>query len=403
MQASILANTLEAHRIAILSGSKADLTHPDYIIFKKRLQKIKELSGNNIRYIYLIGYREGQIFFFVDSEPENSLGYVSPGQIYENASLILHNIFSNKQSTVEDVFSAGKETWFSALAPVIDPETGQVVAVLGMDLSARQYYRTIYTYSILPALATGFFVLLLVIGYVIRKREQRFLSFKSELVSIASHEIRTPLIAVLWVADGLLENADSLSEEQKNDIRSIRDHNRNLLLTVNDLLDLSAMEKMKIKKLVKQKILMRSFLEEIVEKFQIALKEKSLQLVFDISLTADISVIGDEDRLRRMFNNLISNAIKYSKPDSTITVGCERREKSLIFRIKDQGIGIPQKDQDRIFKGFYRSENAKKITESGTGLGLLYVRQIVEFHGGKVWCESEENVGSVFFVELPKD
>lgn len=400
---SVVANTLESHHIITLSGSEADLIHPDYIILKKRFQKIKELSDNNIRYIYLTGYRNGQPFFFADSEPESSLGYAPPGLIYGNASPTLNNIFSSRRSIVENVFSAGKETWLSALAPVIDPETDHVVAVLGMDLSARQYYRTIYTYSILPASVTSFFAILLVIGYIIRKREQQLLSFKSELVSIASHEIRTPLTGISWVAESLLQShSENLSAGQKEGIRIIEDNSWNLLATINDLLDFSAAENIKSVKFVKQQIFLPPFIEELAKNFELSMRKKNVKLVFDPSFTSDTSVFGDRDRLRRLFNNLISNAIKYSEPDSTITVGSERREKSLVFWIKDRGIGIPQKDQERVFNGFYRAENAKKITESGTGLGLLYVRQIAELHRGRVWCESKENIGSTFFVEFPK-
>lgn len=395
-----VANTLEPHHIVTLSGSEADLTHPDYIILKKRIQKIKEISGN--RYVYVTGYREELPFFFADSESEDSLGYAAPGTAYTSASQTFHNVFSDRRPIVENVFSAGNDVWLSAVAPIIDHETNHVVAVLGMDLSARQYYRTIYAYSMVPAIATFFLTILLAIGYAIRKREQQFLAFKSELVSIASHEIRTPLTGILWVADGLLEKGGGLSDEQKNDIQMIKHHSKNLILIINDFLDLSAVEKIKIKKLIRKEFFTRPFLEKIAENFQIVLMEKSLQLIFDSSVTFDLKTVGDEDRLKRMFNNLISNAIKYSKPGGNITIGYAARDKSVVYWIKDQGIGIPEKDRSKIFDGFYRADNAKQAVESGTGLGLRYVKQVAELHGGRVWYESKENGGTTFFVELRK-
>lgn len=397
---SAVANALEPHHIVTLAGNESDLSNEDYIILKERLEKIRVMS-HDVRFIYLTGFRDGNPFFLADSEPEDSEDYSPPGQVYEEASPIFRSVFLSKEPIVEGIFSDRWGTWLTALSPIIDPDNDEVVAVLGMDMNARIYYQMVYVYSALPAVVAGFVILLFVIGYTIRKREQKFLEFKSELVSIASHEIRTPLTGISWITEGLLRKSGNMAQDQKNDIELIKSHSRNLLSTINDLLDLSAVEKIGTKKLNKQEIAMLSFLQKLAENFQLSLEEKSLKLIFDGSLSSGISVLGDEDRLKRMFNNLISNAIKYSKDGGIITIGCNLEDKRATIWIKDQGIGIPQKDQPKIFDGFYRSENAKQAVEGGTGLGLRYVRQIVQLHDGRVWCESEENKGSTFFVELP--
>jgi signal transduction histidine kinase len=395
-----VANALEPKNIATLSGTENDITSADYVALKERLGKIKELNGG-IRYAYLAGYRNGVVFFFADSEPKDSLGYAPPGLIYSNATLAMRRVFVTKTPVMEDVFSDSKGVWVSALAPIIDPQSGKVIAVLGMDVSASLYHQMVLIYSILPGILTAFVVILFIIGYLISRRERRFFEFKSELVSIASHEIRTPLTGISWITEGLLQQPGNLSDEQKKDIEMIDDQSKNLLSTINDLLDLSAVEKIGSRKLKKQKIAILPFFQKLAEGFQLSLREKSLRLILDKSLASSVSIIGEEDRLRRMFNNLISNAIKYSKQNGIITAGVAFKNKSAVFWIEDQGIGIPKKDLIRIFSGFYRSENAKQATENGTGLGLRYVEQIAELHHGRVWCESEENKGSTFFVELP--
>lgn len=402
--ASTVAYALESHHITTLSGSEQDLQSPDYVVLKERLQKIRG-SSPDIRFAYLTGYRNGNPFFLADSEPADSPDYSPPGQVYyEGGPGFREPFLSNDSSPImEDIYSDRWGTWLTAITPIVDPNDNKVIALMSMDMNARLYYQTVFVRSILPAVVFSFVTLLIVIGFVIGKREKRFLEFKSELVSIASHEIRTPLTGISWVTESLLlSHSENLSPEQKEDIQMIKDNSRNLLATINDLLDFSAAWNVKSVKFVKQQLVLFPLVEELAKNFELSMREKNIRLVFDSSFTNDISVFGDRDRLRRLFNNLVSNAIKYSKPDSTITVGCERREKSFVFWIKDQGIGISPKDQDRVFKGFYRAENAKKFTESGTGLGLLYVRQIAELHGGKVWYESKENIGSTFFVEFPK-
>ena len=142
--------------------------------------------------------------------------------------------------------------------------------------------------------------------------------------------------------------------------------------------------------------------EKIKTAYALNLKEKNIGLDIDASISEDSSIIGDPDKLNRMFTNLISNAIKYSKIGGQVIVGKTDKTKSIIFYIKDSGIGIPAKDREKIFQGYFRSANAHQATEVGTGLGLHYVRQIVEAHKGKIWYESEEGKGTTFYVELPK-
>ncbi|NEQ23992.1 MAG: sensor histidine kinase, partial [Microcoleus sp. SIO2G3] len=107
----------------------------------------------------------------------------------------------------------------------------------------------------------------------------------------------------------------------------------------------------------------------------------------------------DEKLLMHILGNLLSNAIKYSPQNTTVLFGCCCNEEEVTFQVKDEGIGIPIEDQERLFESFYRANNVGNIP--GTGLGLAIVRKSVELHGGRITVESEPRVGTTFKVILP--
>ncbi len=127
----------------------------------------------------------------------------------------------------------------------------------------------------------------------------------------------------------------------------------------------------------------------------------------------------DADKIRQVFANLFSNAVKYSKRGGKVLVDLkdskapafanpryaegsgEAKENKVLITIQDTGVGIPAKQQSRMFEKFFRADNVQTAETEGTGLGLYIAKAIIEGHGGKIWFESEENVGTTFFVELP--
>lgn len=400
--ASAVAYALDVRQLAALSGTEADLDNPEYQNLKDRLMAIRATDAN-IRFVYLTGYRDGESFFFADSEPATSPDYSPPGQIYYEGSEAFREPFIANTTTplIEDIYSDRWGTWLTALTPIRNPETDSVLALMGVDMNADEYYRTLWFYTSFPVGVTLFFSLMLTIGYLIRRREQHLLDFKAELVAIASHEIRTPLTGISWIAEGLLKTPGKLSEDAKNDIRLIETQSRELLLTVSDFLDLTAIENTDQTTISKQPVHLLPLLTELAQSFKVSLPEKNLTLTIDPSITNDVVVSGDTDRLKRMLANLISNAVKYSKPNGTITLRTTRTGDRVVLSVTDDGIGIAPADQSRIFGGYYRSTNAREHTEHGTGLGLRYVEQIAHLHGGKVWVESTLDKGSTFFIELP--
>lgn len=396
-----VASVFDANDIASFVGDDSDISNPAYLALKNKLEKIPQIDSD-VRFVYLMGYRDSNVYFMVDSEPPTSADYSPPGQVYTEATDLDKAMFEKNLPSSLEMNTDRWGTWLSGLTPIQDPKTGKLLAVMGMDVSANKYFQTVYVFTAIPILSTIFMLLLFIIGYVLRKREQEFLTFKSELVSIASHEIRSPLTGISWLTLELLKDGSNLTTSQKEEINIIKSKSEILLLTINDLLDGTVAEKISKKKMPRKVINFKKLFEEIIADSSFLSAEKNLKVILDITVTTELNMAGDTDRIKRMFNNLLSNAIKYSKNGGIVIISADEKEKSIIFAIKDEGIGISPKDQTKIFNGFFRTDNAKKITENGTGLGLHYVRQIADLHDGRVWCESKENVGSTFYVELPK-
>lgn len=400
--ATTIAYSIDESQLKHLTGTEADLSNPTYQALKTRLIKIRS-ARPDIRFVYFTGYRDGEPFFYVDSEPEDSLDLSPPGQIYFEGSEAFRNPFIKNDPTpqVEPIYQDRWGTWLTAIIPLVDPTTGNVIALIGMDMDASDYFKTVYFYTGFPVGVTLFIIIMLLVGYVLRRREQKFLDFKAELVSIISQEIRTPLNSIAWIADGLLKNPAGLSESIKSDVTLVEKQARELSLIVSDFLDTNTIEKASQGSITTKRFSPLQPIKEAAAHFEAEFLSKGLDFNIDPSLSTDISILGDDHRFKRMFANLISNAVKYSKPGGRIIVAATQNPGKVVLSIKDQGIGVPPEDLNRIFEGYYRAENARAFTTDGSGLGLRYVQQIATLYGGRVWVESEVETGSTFYVEFP--
>jgi len=229
------------------------------------------------------------------------------------------------------------------------------------------------------------------------EKEKELSELKSRFVSMASHEFRTPLSAVLSSAD-LIE---VYTKEEQQDKR-LRHTNRikasvaNLTGILNDFLSLSKLEEGKVGVQPVQFQLFE-FIEETTEELTGLLKPG--QHILNDLPTADISLYLDRKVLKNILFNLISNAIKYSDPDTQINCQLLVRHNMLHIAVKDQGIGIPKEEQQYVFTRFFRAHNAENI--QGTGLGLNIVKRYVELMGGNINFESDLGTGTTFRCVIP--
>lgn len=237
-------------------------------------------------------------------------------------------------------------------------------------------------------------------GSVITMQDISFLKqldrMKSDFVNTVSHDLRSPLTAVLGYTD-LVERTGPLNEQQSEFLNRIRSSMGSITSMVNELLDLSRLE---------AGFDTRREMVHFDKALNIALETIRNQLhLKKISLESDIAedlpqLPGNPIRLRQLLNNLLENAVKYSPKNSTIRVSLNSENDQIIFSLSDEGPGIPQAEQPRIFEKFYRASNVPKET-SGSGLGLAIIKSIVEAHQGRIWVESVLDEGTTFIVVLP--
>ncbi|MCA9374994.1 PAS domain S-box protein [Candidatus Dojkabacteria bacterium] len=246
-----------------------------------------------------------------------------------------------------------------------------------------------------------------VIGSVIVFRdvteERQIEKMKSEFVSVASHQLRTPLTSVKWFAALLEKGVNEKTNVKAKDLaENIMVSTDRMIKLVNDLLSVSRIETGQKFEIETEDVDIMPILKDEIETAKEAYHDKKAEVTVDDELKSELILRVDKDKIRHVFRNLLGNAIKYSGNSPAVHIGIKEKTKDTItFYVKDNGIGIPKEQQDRIFQKFFRADNAKLSDAEGTGLGLYIVKAIIEGHNGKVWFESQDGKGTAFFFQLP--
>jgi PAS domain S-box-containing protein len=229
--------------------------------------------------------------------------------------------------------------------------------------------------------------------------EHRLDELKAEFIATASHELRTPLAAVYGAAQTLRRHDFALDDAGRaRFISLIVDEAEHLGRIVNQILLANQLEVGRLD-LVTEPFEAADLLERVVEA---ARTYAPPEITFDVQLANGVPpVAADKDRARQIVVNLVENAIKYSPGGGRIELGAEPADGAVLFRVVDEGLGIPSDEQHRIFEKFYRLDPAMTQGIGGTGLGLYICRELVERMGGRIWLRSNEGNGSTFFFELP--
>ena len=237
----------------------------------------------------------------------------------------------------------------------------------------------------------------------LEKRNQQLVHLdeeKNNLINILAHDMRTPIGHVQGLAQVLLLTNNSLPEDQKLIIQSITHASERLNKMITNILDTESIEQNGVK-LFMEKVVIGALLNEILASFEKQAAMKNIRLLANHTGNG-ISVKGDPLFLTQVFENLISNAIKFSEKNKEVRVRVSEAGENVRVMVGDSGPGFTQEDLQLLFKKFQRLSARPTNGEQSTGLGLSIVKKYTELMGGKVWCESEEGKGATFVVEFPK-
>jgi PAS domain S-box-containing protein len=238
--------------------------------------------------------------------------------------------------------------------------------------------------------------------YIIRdmtERKQAELA-KQEFLAMISHEVRTPITSVTGMANLLLDT--DLTDIQRDFVQIIDTSGNALLKIVNDFLDFSKIEAGKLE-LEEQPFNLQKCVYQAFDIVTSKAREKGLKLTF-VDPLVSTTVLGDITRLRQVLVNLLSNAIKFTHTGSVeVSIKFSQsidNNNEIQFAVKDTGIGIPRNRLDRLFKAFTQVNASITRQYGGTGLGLAICKQLCDLMGGRIWVESEANIGSIFYFTI---
>lgn len=233
-------------------------------------------------------------------------------------------------------------------------------------------------------------------------RDRLVEKMKTEFVSIAAHQLRTPLSAIKWSLKMILDgDVGEINPEQKDLLEKTYLSNERMIGLINDLLNVTRIEEGRF--LYKpEKMQLEGVIVNIIQDLEETIKMKKINVKFEKLKKLLPPVIIDEEKMSLAIYNLLDNALKYTVPEKgEINISLEEKDDNIIFKIKDNGVGIPKDQHQRIFTKFFRGDNVIRMETEGSGLGLYTTKNIIESHKGKIWFESDEGKGTTFYFSLP--
>lgn len=276
-----------------------------------------------------------------------------------------------------------------------------IFAMLGTFVLAKRYVEEPEVVALFVIIVS---VILLIMDYAITLGVRNLSEaniLKTEFVNLVSHQLRAPLASLKWSLSLLLkERLGKVEPKQVEFLKVIQDSSIRMIKLVNDLLDVSRIETGALQ-LRKVSVSLTDVTQKVTSDLSGFAKASGIDVIFHNDAEAP-SVTGDPDRVAMVIQNLLDNAIKYTKTDGKkIEILVGKVGSSVKWTIQDQGVGIPAEQHKYVFQKFFRSENVMKYQTVGTGLGLYLAKSIIDSLGGKIGFESEEGKGSTFWFTLP--
>jgi len=233
-----------------------------------------------------------------------------------------------------------------------------------------------------------------------KEKEQEKL--KGDFLALASHQLRTPLSGTKWLIETMQKGiTGKIEPKEKEYLEQVYQLNERMIQLVTEMLSALRLES-GIEAIKKEKISVADFYQDLIA--SVASPAKSRWVVFRNSLkNKEIEIESDIQILKTIFDCFVSNAINYSSPGQEVLLDAKEGKDTIILSVKDNGIGIPEKEKSKIFERFYRASNAKAFKPTGSGLGLNIANMLAEKIGAEISFESKQNKGTTFYLHLPKN
>jgi signal transduction histidine kinase len=251
----------------------------------------------------------------------------------------------------------------------------------------------------------GLLIAGLFIFYEREIQERKDAEIRDETVALITHEMRTALTSAGWAIEYMLKQYENkIAEDDKEMLQGFVKSNQTTVMHTVNLLDISLSDigklTISLEKVPLSKV--ENMVNEVVDKYILGTKRASIELISSVNLERDKVVEVDIMRLKIIIENLLENSIQYVKgQNDKIELTVNNTKDSLNIVVKDNGIGIPENEQEKVFEEFYRASNARKKLSSGSGIGLHMTYNYVKAHKGKITFTSKESVGTSFNVSIP--
>jgi two-component system phosphate regulon sensor histidine kinase PhoR len=318
------------------------------------------------------------------------LGYMerqSPNFVEWYSDTVKH--FSYNHFILPPSGSAPENLTSDEMLIVVVPEINKIVF---KDLSAHFIYAILFTLVII----TAFFLTLRTMW-----RQKKMSEIKNDFINNMTHEFKTPLATISLAVDAIKNEKVQRDPEKLGYFTGIiKEENQRMNRQVETILKSALMDRQEVQLNLKP-LHVHQIIHDVTDNFMLRLQEKQGMLETDLSATNDL-IEGDEVHISNLVNNLMDNAVKYSKENvpPVIRISTSSNNKKFILRMEDNGIGVTRETVKRIFEKFYRAHTGNIHNVKGFGLGLSYVKTVIEAHEGLIKAESTLGKGSCFIIEL---
>jgi two-component system phosphate regulon sensor histidine kinase PhoR len=249
-----------------------------------------------------------------------------------------------------------------------------------------------------------FFTLVIISAFTVTVyallRQKKLSEIKNDFINNMTHEFKTPLATISLAVDALRNNKvieDRTRMEYFSGI--IKEENKRMNKHVETILQAALMDRQEVQ-LSKAPVHVHNLIREVISNYTLQLQEKDGRIELDLNADSDL-INGDEVHMRNLISNLVDNAVKYSKEKLVLRISSYNSAKNLIVKFEDNGIGMTKETVRRIFEKFYRAHTGNLHNVKGFGLGLSYVKTIVDAHEGRIKVDSSPGKGSSFTIEIP--